>query len=134
MPSIFDHVDARVRDRAAATAFYDAFLTILGAVKREGAEWTTWRIPPRGGALDVAPDNFGIIEEREHVPGAMRIAFKAPSRGAVDEVAACLRALGVAIEMDDGIYGDDFYGVFFEDPDGNRLEVCISRSTGDPQL
>ncbi len=61
----------------------------------------------------------------------MRIAFKAPSRRAVDYVAARLRSLGVEIEMDDGIYGDNFYGLFFEDPDGNRLEVCISRSTGD---
>lgn len=30
------------------------------------------------------------------------------------------------VEIDDGIYGDGYYGVFFEDPDGNRLEVCVN--------
>jgi catechol 2,3-dioxygenase-like lactoylglutathione lyase family enzyme len=127
MPLILDHVDLRVRDRAAATAFYDAFLAVLGAVKREGDEFTTWRIPPPGGALEDAPDNFGIVEDRGHTPGAARIAFKAPSRSAVDAIATILRSLGVRnIEMDDGIYGADFYGVFLADPDGNRLEVCVN--------
>jgi catechol 2,3-dioxygenase-like lactoylglutathione lyase family enzyme len=28
--------------------------------------------------------------------------------------------------MDDGIYGTDYYAVFFEDPDGNLLEVCVN--------
>jgi catechol 2,3-dioxygenase-like lactoylglutathione lyase family enzyme len=124
---ILDHVDLRVRNRAAATAFYDAFLSVLGAVKREGAEFTTWRIPPPGGALDDAPDNFGIVEDRLHVPGAVRIAFKATSRNSVDAIATILRSFAVSdVEMDDGVYGDDFYGVFFEDPDGNRLEVCVN--------
>jgi catechol 2,3-dioxygenase-like lactoylglutathione lyase family enzyme len=110
MPLILDHVDLRVRDRSAATAFYDAFLCVLGAVKREGAEFTTWRIPPPGGALEDAPDNFGIVEDRGHIPGA-----------------TIVRSLGASdVEMDDGMYGDEYYGVFFEDADGNRLEVCVN--------
>lgn len=48
------------------------------------------------------------------------------SRDAVDTVAAVLGEIGAPnVEMDDGIYGDDYYGVFFDDPDGNRLEVCF---------
>jgi len=127
MPLILDHVDLRVRDRSAATTFYDSFLIVLGAVKREGEEFTTWRIPPAGAALDDAPDNFGIVEDRLHVPGAVRIAFKAPSRDTVDTIAEILISQGASnVEMDDGIYGDSYYGVFFEDPDGNRLEVCVN--------
>jgi len=87
MPLILDHVDLRVRDRIAAATFYDSFLTLLGAVKREGEGFTTWRIPPAGAALDDAPGNFGIVEDCLHVPGAVRIAFKAPSRDTVDTIA-----------------------------------------------
>ena len=127
MSNILDHVDVRVRDRAAAAAFYDAFLTVLGAIRRDTQHFTTWRIPPPGGTFDDAPDNFGITEDREHAPGTARIAFKAPSHTAVDEVAAILRTLGVSdVETDDGIYGDEYYGIFFEDPDGNKLELCVN--------
>ena len=128
MPSILDHVDLRVHDRAAATVFYDSFLVILGAVKYEGEAFTTWRIPQASGAMDDTADNFGITEDRHHVAGATRIAFKASSRDAVDAIAKMLVSLGASnVEMDDGIYGDAFYGVFFKDPDGNRLEVCVNR-------
>jgi catechol 2,3-dioxygenase-like lactoylglutathione lyase family enzyme len=127
MPSILDHIDLRVRDRAAASAFYDAFLGVLEAVKREDDEFTTWRIPPPGGALEDAPDNFGIIEDPLHVPGRVRVAFKAPSRRAVDDIVRVLNALGARnVELGDGIYGAAYYGVFFEDPDGNLLEVCVN--------
>jgi catechol 2,3-dioxygenase-like lactoylglutathione lyase family enzyme len=127
MPQILDHVDLRVRDITKATAFYDAFLPVLGAVKRVGDTFTTWRIPPPGGTLDDAPDNFGITEDRDHVAGAVRIAFKAPSREAVDAVLKILVSLGTTdVETDDGIYGAEYYGVFFTDPDGNRLEVCVN--------
>jgi predicted lactoylglutathione lyase len=61
------------------------------------------------------------------VPGRIRVAFKAPSRRTVDDIVQILSALGARnLEMDDGIYGADYYGVFFEDPDGNLLEVCVN--------
>ena len=123
---ILDHVDLRVRNITAATAFYDGFLPLLGGVKRVNAEFTTWRIPPADGELDDAPDSFGIVEDRAHVADASRIALKAQSRAVVDAIAGRLSSLGARnIEMDDGIYGDGYYGVFFEDLDGNRLEVCV---------
>jgi len=57
----------------------------------------------------------------------VRIAFKAPARDSVDTIARILVSLGTRnVEMDNGIYGDEYYGVFFEDPDGNRLEVCVN--------
>ena len=100
---------------------------VRAAVKREGDEFTTWRIPPPGGTLEDAPDNFGIAEDPEHLPGRVRVAFKAPSRRKVADIVQILSALGARnVEMDDGIYGTDYYAVFFEDPDGNLLEVCVN--------
>jgi catechol 2,3-dioxygenase-like lactoylglutathione lyase family enzyme len=127
MGSLLDHIDLRVRDRAAATGFYDAFLALLGAVRHDGATFTTWRLPPAPDAAGDTTDNFGITEDPAHRPGAGRIAFKASSRNAVDAIATLLPNIGAQnVEMDDGIYGDGFYGVFFEDADGNRLEVCVN--------
>ena len=124
---LLDHIDLRVRDRASATKFYDAFLTLLGAVRSESQEFTTWRIPSDAVVAGDVPDNFGITEDPEHVAGAVRIAFRAPSREIVDAVAHILPSIGArSIEMDDGIYGEEFYAVFFEDPDGNRLEVSVN--------
>lgn len=125
MPLILSHVDLRVRDIGSAAAFYDAFLSVLGAVKASGERITTWQIPPREAGPDWVPDEwFGIVEDRTHVPNATRIAFAAPSRGVVDAIATILPAIGArAIEMPQ-TRGSRAYACFFEDPDGNRLEVA----------
>lgn len=123
MPVIVSHVDLRVRDRAKAAEFYDAFLNLLGAVKRVGEEWTSWSIPPEDESGARGPW-FGITEDPAMTPGPGRVAFDAPSRGTVDAIAVYLPAIGARnIELPDLFYGPDYYAVFFEDPDGNKLEV-----------
>lgn len=126
MPLILSHVDLRVRDRTKATEFYDALLNVLGATHEVSKSFTTWQIPPPD-----APDGweatewFGITEDPTMTPGPTRVAFDAPSRGTVDAIATYLPAIGARnVEMDDGVYGPTYYAVFFEDPDGNKLEVC----------
>lgn len=125
MPLILSHVDVRVRDIGQATAFYDAFLPVLGATKDVGETVTTWQIPPADAGPEWEPETwFGIIEDREHHPNGVRIAFTAPSRGVVDAIATILPAIGArAIEMPAEVYGPRCYACFFEDPDGNRLEL-----------
>ncbi len=60
-------------------------------------------------------------------PGSGRIALWAPTREVVDRVAAAAREAGAravegpALETE---YAPTYYAVFFEDPDGNKLEVC----------
>ena len=123
---LLSHLDVRVRDRAAATDFYDALLGVLGAVKDEGATFTTWQIPPPGAPDDREADEwFGITEDPGMAAGSARIAFRAPTRGIVDAIATILPAIGAqAIEMPHEAYGPAYYACFFSDPDGNRLEVC----------
>jgi catechol 2,3-dioxygenase-like lactoylglutathione lyase family enzyme len=126
MPLILSHVDVRVRDRAKAIEFYDAILNLLGAVKDAGPNFTTWAIPPPEAPADWEPDQwFGLTEDPAMTPGPARIAFDAPSRGTVDAIRVYLPAIGARnIEMTEGEYGPNYYAVFFEDPDGNKLEVC----------
>jgi catechol 2,3-dioxygenase-like lactoylglutathione lyase family enzyme len=126
VPLILSHVDLRVRDRAKGVEFYDAFLNLLGAVKHAGPNFTTWAIPPPDADADWQPNEwFGLTEDPAMTPGATRIAFDAPSRGTVDAIRVYLPAIGArTIEMTEGEYGPEYYAVFFEDPDGNKLEVC----------
>jgi lactoylglutathione lyase len=126
VPLILSHVDLRVRDRRKATQFYDAILNLLGAVKDEGETFTTWQIPPPDAPDDwEATEWFGITEDPGMTPGATRIAFDAPSRGTVDAISVYLPAIGAQnIELPDLTYGPHYYACFFEDPDGNKLEIC----------
>jgi catechol 2,3-dioxygenase-like lactoylglutathione lyase family enzyme len=126
VPLILSHVDLRVRDRAKAAEFYDALLNVLGATRDQGKSFTTWQIPPPDAPDDwEAEEWFGITEDPQMTPGSTRVAFDAPSRGTVDAIATYLPAIGAKnIEWDDGTYGKNYYAVFFEDPDGNKLEVC----------
>lgn len=126
MTMLLSHVDLRVRDIAKATEFYDALLSVLGGVKEVGKTFTTWSIVPEDAPPDYeATEWFGITEDRTMTPGPARIAFDAPSRGTVDAIATILPAIGARnIELPDETYGPTYYACFFDDPDGNKLEIC----------
>jgi catechol 2,3-dioxygenase-like lactoylglutathione lyase family enzyme len=79
-------------------------------------------------AEDDTPDcaSFGFTEEPNHQPNGTRIAFWAHSRELVDRVGAAIRAAGAKNIEGPGAcpeYSGDYYAVFFEDPNGNKLEV-----------
>ncbi|HEY4439530.1 MAG TPA: VOC family protein [Candidatus Elarobacter sp.] len=125
MTLLLSHVDVRVRNRALAQEFYDAILNVLGATMDVGKRFTTWQIPPPDAPPDWEADNwFGITEDPAMTPNQNRISFIAPSRGTVDAIATILPAIGArAIEAPHEAYGPSYYAVFFEDLDGNKLEI-----------
>lgn len=122
MPRIFDHIDLRVPDLATARAFYDRFLPAIG--------FTEFQSVPSGWISYNAPGSpsefFGFIESADFVPNENRIAFWAESNEAVDALLPLLREIGARnIEGPDDSEGPGYYyAVFFEDPFGNRLEIC----------
>jgi catechol 2,3-dioxygenase-like lactoylglutathione lyase family enzyme len=123
---VLSHVDVRVRDRARAIAFYDAILAPLGHVKSDGDAWTTYAPPPEDGAEDDAMW-FGFTADAAMTPGLTRVAFAAETCEQVDAVTAVALESGARnVEGPDYDYGPEYYAVFFEDPDGNRLEVCCN--------
>jgi catechol 2,3-dioxygenase-like lactoylglutathione lyase family enzyme len=121
----FSHIDLRVRSFAKVTDFYRALLPELGFAdwwpETEG-EW-------RGASTDAAfPSKpfFGFTEDPAHQPNATCIAFWVNEPSDVDRIAAVVRAAGGLNIEGPGLtpeYSDDYYAVFFEDPDGNRLEI-----------
>jgi catechol 2,3-dioxygenase-like lactoylglutathione lyase family enzyme len=120
---VFDHLDLRVADVARCRPFYDAFLKEYG-----------FRGKPMPDGLQL----YYRLEDRQvreiivlngdpaHVPNATRLAFHAASRAEVDRIGALARAAGArAYEPPAACpeYTETYYAAFFEDPDGNKLEV-----------
>jgi catechol 2,3-dioxygenase-like lactoylglutathione lyase family enzyme len=116
---VFDHVGIAVSDLAASERFYRTVLSVLGVepshADAELVEWEDWDIMPT---------------DPEHpVTRGLHVAFRAPSRAAVD---AFWQAGIDAGYRDDGApgprteYGPDYYGAFLLDPDGNSAEAVHS--------
>lgn len=120
-----DHIDLRVRDLAAARPFYDAFMAALGLGSitsgEDSGDWIGYAYEE-----DSTPF-FGLIVEPGHVGDRSRIAFAADSKEEVDRIGAAVSAAG-AVNVEGPAfcpeYHPKYYAVFFEDQDGNRLEVC----------
>ncbi|MGH8048907.1 MAG: VOC family protein [Chthoniobacterales bacterium] len=122
MPRILDHIDLRVPDIATARAFYDPLLAALGYGERQdvGSGWNSYNAP--GDPSEF----FGFVESPNHIANENRIAFRAESNTAVDAFIPLLRKIGAQnIEGPNDDEGPGYYyAVFFEDPFGNRLEIC----------
>jgi catechol 2,3-dioxygenase-like lactoylglutathione lyase family enzyme len=115
---MFDHVTIRATDRAASERFYDTVLRPLGIDQsyrtRTFSEWQDFMV------TGADPENA--------VTRGLHIGFVAPDRARVD---AFWQAGVDAGYRDDGRpgprpeYGDDYYGGFLLDPDGNSAEACL---------
>ncbi len=121
---LFDHIDLRVRSLKEARAFYSLLLPAIG--------FPNFGDTPIGIAYDATrdhtkPEFVGLIEDQEHRPNSTRIAFWADSKEEVDRIAVVAIAAG-AKNVEGPLfcpeYSPTYYAVFFEDPSGNRLEVC----------
>lgn len=124
---MFSHIDLRVSDARAVRPFYDALLSLFGT------EPTTPRVVRYGYTRrygKVRADFFNVFEDPDAKPTATRIAFAAPSVAFVDEVAKVVKENG-GQNIEGPQYFEQhhptFYAVFFEDPLGNRFEVCHHR-------
>jgi catechol 2,3-dioxygenase-like lactoylglutathione lyase family enzyme len=119
-----DHLDLRVKNFSEARAFYGRLLPALGFTgDRSDSDWGTFYSV--GG--DRSSAFFGFTADAQHQPNGNRIAFWADTRSEVDEIAELVRAIGGRnIEGPEicAEYSPGYYAVFFEDPDGNKLEVC----------
>ena len=116
----------RVRDRKKAEAFYDKLFDVLGGEKSIGPGFTTFSKPVHQGLSNGGRSEnwLGFTEDPNMIAGMTTVALHAPDHDTVDRVAEILPKIGaLAIERDEGIYGHNYYAVFFKDPDGNPLEV-----------
>ena len=116
----YDHIDLRVPQLEDVASFYEALLPSLGFTRRVDVEgWLQFE----GGDGEIS-DFFGITESRNHVPNENRVAFWAESNAEVDRLAEVSRRAGARNMEGPMPYEPGYYAVFFEDPCGNRLEIC----------
>jgi glyoxylase I family protein len=128
-----DHLDLVVSDLERSLAFYSELLRPLGYVRRseiagergervvyldraEGRNSLSLR-QRQSDAHAVPYDRYGI--------GIHHLAFAAPARAVVDQLAGWVAAQGMTIESEPREYGytPGYYAVFFYDPDGIKLEI-----------
>ena len=138
MKPIIDHIQITVKDMAKAEPFYDKLMPILG-----------FDLKKKGGGFVEAHD-FHVVEyfhenlivginspresfKHENVhrrkPGSLHhLAFRAESKEEVDDVFEEIKAIGANI-VDGPSYfpqhGEQYYALFFKDPDGIKLEVVF---------
>jgi catechol 2,3-dioxygenase-like lactoylglutathione lyase family enzyme len=115
-----DHISIRVRDYEKSKAFYSKLFTFLGFEISEDygstIGWTNgktryWIAPAEGRKAYKVGD-----------VGLHHYAFQLRSRKAVDALQAFLEKEKVRIVDPAGEYYEDYYAVFFLDPDGMKLE------------
>lgn len=125
----YDHIDLRVRDMEAAKRFYREVLPALGFTEEgDDGEWFSMSAPSGGESRgEPKPPFFVFQQDPNHQPNATRIAFWAETREEVDHVAEVVRRAGGKVLEGPELcveYSPDYYAFFWEDPDGNKLEIC----------
>jgi catechol 2,3-dioxygenase-like lactoylglutathione lyase family enzyme len=124
----FDHIDLRVKDRAIAQKFYAKILPALGFTREKSdEEWGTFYAETNG----VPTEFFGFTEDKNHQPNETRIAFWADTQEEVNGFAEIVRVAGGRNLEGPQLwteYSRGYYALFFEDPDGNKLEVCCRQT------
>ena len=125
MPRVLgvDHLVIRVSDFERSKAFYGKLLGFLGFKPMEhyedAAGWSNGKTRFWIGEADA--------EGRKHKYrigdiGFHHYAFALRSRAEVDALGAFVKELGAKIVDPAAEYYDDYYAVFFLDPDGLKLE------------
>ncbi len=124
-PSI-DHIDLSVGNLARSLAFYDVVLTELGFQKVSENGTVDWR----GGGIEIGIRAAETLDDPapydRYRVGLHHLAFRAESRAAVDLFHDFLKGHGYEVLDAPAAYpqyGEDYYAVFFADPDGMKLEV-----------
>ena len=118
-----DHISLRVGDFQKSKAFYGKLMPFLGfKVLDEYPDaigWTNGKTRLWIGQADAEGKKH---KHRIGDIGFHHYAFELGSRKAVDELQTFVKKLGAKIVDPAGEYYDDYYAVFFLDPDGLKLE------------
>ncbi len=124
-PMLVDHVDLRVSNLAAARKLYDGLLSALGYGKLNADETSVGY--HRAAETEDSDPFIWVVEDTSHLANGTRIAFAAKNRAEVDRLAGIAQAAGVGAFEPPHVcaeYTPHYYATFFEDADGNKIEIC----------
>lgn len=127
----FHHIDLNVSDLAASKMVYGPVLEFLGyRMVKDDTAGCEWDLPSegRGASLGLKLCDPALVGHghRRYAPGLHHVAWRAASRSDVDALHTLLIERGIPV-LDPPAhypeYSGDYYAVFFEDPDGIKLEL-----------
>jgi predicted enzyme related to lactoylglutathione lyase len=119
---LFDHIDLRVPNLAEVRPFYEQLLPALGFTRKtEIPGWLQYEARPVDGGPAAF---FGVTESAAHVPNESRIAFWLENTSDLDRLTDVAARAGARNVEGPGWEDETYYAAFFEDPCGNRLELC----------
>jgi catechol 2,3-dioxygenase-like lactoylglutathione lyase family enzyme len=118
-----DHLVVRVSDYERSKAFYGKLFTFLGfEISDEYPDMIGWTNGKTRYWIGRADAEGRKRKYRAGDVGFHHYAFQLRSRRDVDALQAYLEQEGARIVDPAGEYYDDYYAVFFLDPDGLKLE------------
>jgi catechol 2,3-dioxygenase-like lactoylglutathione lyase family enzyme len=118
-----DHISLRVGDFAKSKAFYGKLMPFLGfKVLDEYPDAIGWTNSKTRLWIGQADEKGKKHKHRIGDIGFHHYAFELRSRKDVDALQDFVKKLGAKIVDLAGEYYDDYYAVFFLDPDGLKLE------------
>jgi glyoxylase I family protein len=126
-----DHIYLAVSDLQRSEKFYDIAMPLLGFRKSSfaigGAPHVQYYNRHFGYVL--RPARPGAPPHDSYHPGLHHLCFRVEDAAAVAEVSERLNAAGIACSAERHFpeYAPDYHAVFFNDPDGMRLEVTNYR-------
>jgi catechol 2,3-dioxygenase-like lactoylglutathione lyase family enzyme len=111
MPRLYDHIDLRVHSLAEARRFYESLLPALGFTRKtEIPGWLQYEAEASNGGPAAF---FGVTES----PGV-------ENTSKLDRLTYIAVRAGARNLEGPGWEDETYYAAFFEDPCGNRLELC----------
>jgi catechol 2,3-dioxygenase-like lactoylglutathione lyase family enzyme len=118
-----DHLVIRVSDYQKSKDFYGKLFTFLGFdISDEYEDAIGWTNGKTRYWISPADEKGRKRKYRIGDVGFHHYAFQLRSRKDVDALQAFLKELGATIVDPAAEYYDDYYAVFFLDPDGLKLE------------
>ena len=118
------YVTLGTNDKERAAKFYDELLAVMGAKRSyETDKFIAWGTSPTAPMLFVIKPADG---QPATVGNGVMVALAAKSKAEVDAVYKKAMALGAKDEGPVGPRGDNYYGGYFRDADGNKLVVFFS--------
>ena len=120
---LYDHVDLRVSDLAKVRPLYDALMNAMGFTRVERDDLNiNYYLADEDNSLPF----FGLMTDAAHRPNGSRVALRAASRSEVDRLGKVALDAGASAFEPPENYNESpwYYATFFEDADGNKLEIC----------
>jgi predicted lactoylglutathione lyase len=117
------YVTLGTNDLTKAAKFYDAIAAEMGVGRMMDFEtFIAWGAPGGAAGVGLTKPFDGNVAS---VGNGVMVALEAKDKAQVDRIHAIALANGGTDEGAPGPRGETFYGGYFRDPDGNKLNAFV---------